>query len=87
MIVYSKNFYVAVGKHLTACRQQRKLSISTLGNLVGQQYKTIKAIEDGNPFYAHHFEWMFKELKMDINKILADIEGGHNEQGRVEDYV
>jgi transcriptional regulator with XRE-family HTH domain len=65
-------FYATVGKELTKARERRKLSISQLATLSGEQFNTIKGIEEGRPFMAHQMSWMKEVLGMSLNITVTD---------------
>ena len=65
-------FYASVGRALTKAREQHKLSVSQLAAKSGEQYNSVKAIEDGRPFSFHHGTWMRSILGMNLNVLLTD---------------
>ncbi len=73
-----QSFYKAVGKALTAARQQRNITVAELVRKSGEQHKTINSIESGNVCSLHHLVWMVQILGLDITKIT--MERGDNEQ-------
>lgn len=77
-----QRIYAAVGKELTKARQHQNMSISRLANAAGEQYMTIKNIEEGGGFMFHHTSWMRDVLGMDINKLVikATNEGIHERE-------
>lgn len=74
-----QSFYKAVGKALTASRQQRNITIAELARKSGEQYKTINSIESGSVCSLHHLVWMVQILGLDITKITME-RGEDNEQ-------
>lgn len=84
-------FYKALGRALQVARQRRRISITRLEQLSGEQHKTLNSIEAGRPCYFHHAVWMAHNLGLDINQILRDMEGeNHGERHthiRIEDFI
>ena len=52
------NYYEFIGAHLTAARERAKISTSQLAIRVGQQYNTVKGVENGRTFSAHQLIWI-----------------------------
>lgn len=71
-------FYASIGKELTRCRERMKLNTSQLATKVGEQYNTIKAIEDGKPFMAHQLAWMKNITEMNLNILISDALSANN---------
>ena len=71
---HQDHFYEAVGRRLTNERQRRKLSITALAKRTGEQYNTIKGIEDGSRFYFHHAVWIFLSLGISIDQLVKDVQ-------------
>jgi ribosome-binding protein aMBF1 (putative translation factor) len=83
-----ERFYRSVGKALTAARQRRMISIADLSKLSGEQYKTIKCIEQGQVCSLHHIVWMTELLGINFKNIIKDF-GGEDEQEvkRIDDLI
>lgn len=82
-----KRFYAAVGQALTRAREHRKLTITKLGELVNEQYNTIKNIEAGGIFSFHHFLWMRYFLGIDFDKITKSMEGKGDKRKGIDDLI
>lgn len=65
-------FYASVGKELTKKRDRMKLTVSQLAQKVGEQYNTIRSIEEGKPFMAHQLTWMKNILDINLNIMISD---------------
>lgn len=88
--VNQEKFYALVGRTCQVARQRRNMSIAQLCTASGEQHKTIRGIESGNPHSLHHAVWMKNVLGIDLNSIIRDMEGNHGNETavfRVEDFI
>lgn len=68
-----KKFYASLAKHLTKARERKKLTVTQLATLSGEQFNTIQAIERGEGrFMFHQAIWMKEVLGLNINMLLQD---------------
>lgn len=79
-----KNFYALVGRALTVARQRRSISVAQLSQRSGEHHKTIRGIEAGRPFYAHHTVWMREVLGLEINIVKSEIIEGKHEHEEIK---
>lgn len=80
-------FYATIGRALTRAREQKKLTISQLSKICGEQYNTLKGIEDGKPCSLHHASWMRNTLGLNLNILMSDAINENNikEEEHVEE--
>lgn len=67
-----EKFYQTIGRELTKARERKNMTVSQLAKKSGEQFNTIKAIEDGHRFSFHQASWMKEVLGMNLNILLAD---------------
>lgn len=79
-----ERFYTAVGRYLTVARERKKLSISQLARLSGEQFKTVRAIEEGNNFHFHQAVWIASVLGVNINEMIREIETMEGSNGSAD---
>ena len=85
-----QGFYDFVGANLTAQRETSKITITQLANKVGEQYNTLKGIENGRRFHAHQILWIEEFLDESISQIFQEyISQGvqSDEEIKEESYV
>lgn len=84
-------FYKKVGQACQVARERRRITITQLEKLSGEQHKTIRSIESGRPHSLHHAVWMKNILGIDLNDIIRDMEGkDHGKENvnvRIEDFI
>jgi transcriptional regulator with XRE-family HTH domain len=71
-----KNFYEKVGAYLKNERIRRNITITQLANKAGEQFNTVKAIEEGNNFHFHQAVWIAGVLGININEMIRITIGG-----------
>jgi transcriptional regulator with XRE-family HTH domain len=69
---HQKLFYASLGKELTKIRERKKLSTYQLAKQVGEQYNTVKGIEDGKPFMFHQAIWLKDILNINLGILISD---------------
>jgi ribosome-binding protein aMBF1 (putative translation factor) len=82
-----ERFYRAIGKALTAARQQRKISIAELSKMSGEQYKTIKCIESGQVCSLHHLVWMTEIFGINFKQIIKQFGGQDGKVKGLSDLI
>lgn len=80
-----EKFYKLVGQACQVARERRRITITQLEKLSGEQHKTIRSIESGRPHSLHHAVWMKNILGIEINNIIRDMEG--KDHGKENIYV
>lgn len=80
-------FYYKVGKYLTLAREHKKLTISQVARKAGEQFNTVRAIEEGNNFHFHQVVWICGILGVDVNTMIREIMGGDNGSIKLESFI
>lgn len=70
--------YSNVGKAVKRARELKGLTVWDLAKNIGEQYNTVKRIEEGHAFLLHHLRWIKEVLGVDALTILNG-EGSHGE--------
>lgn len=83
-----QKIYAALSKALTVELQRRRILKGTLAREVGDQFLTIKRIEEGKPFEFHHAFWLVNRMGIDLTQLLTDIRGDVNGTDiKLEDFI
>lgn len=89
-------FYASVGQALTRAREQRKMTISQLATKSGEQFNTIREMEEGGKFMFHQASWLKEILGINLNILTSDAinsnaipkeETNEQEENSVSDFI
>ena len=81
-------FYKRVGEALTRERTRRKLTITAVAKMAGDQFITVKRIEEGHRFSFHHAYWLVELFGIDVTAIARELKGeARNGTAKVEDFI